>query len=646
MKRTAGQIRAVVRNVYPSIEGGRFPIKRVVGETVQVWADVFADGHDVICAALQYRHEGEKAWKEVRAEGWEADRWTATFKVEKQGTYLYRFIGWADYALYWREGLIKKADAGVDVRVELMEGLAFLKSLNTKANKTEKAFIERCTRAFKDVKEKSEAMALVKSSQLKDLLLKYPNRPFVANGQDFKVYVDREKAVFSTWYEFFPRSASKKEGVHGTFKDAAALLPRIAEFGFDTLYFPPIHPIGKVNRKGKNNTVEAKEGDVGSCWGIGSDEGGHDAIHPQLGTEADFKDLVVKAKKLGIEVAMDFALQVAPDHPWVQGHPDWFKQRPDGSIQYAENPPKKYQDIYPIYFESKDWKAMWDEFLRVLEYWISLGVNVFRVDNPHTKPFGFWEWIIGSVKENHPDVIFLSEAFTRPDVMQELTKAGFTQSYSYFTWRNNKADLIQYMNELTQGQVSETFRPNFWPNTPDINPWSLQNPDEHQYCTRYFLAATLSSNCGVYGPVYELMYHRSVPGREEYWDSEKFQIRHWAWEARNRVTETYIKVNQARRTQRALQRTNNIRFLDLPNDQLMAYLKTGDDGSHVLCVVSLDGHNTQAGQLRLHPSLIHKEYHESMELKDLMDGETYSWRGDSHFVQLTPSRPFHLFHIT
>jgi starch synthase (maltosyl-transferring) len=365
-----------------------------------------------------------------------------------------------------------------------------------------------------------------------------------------------------------------------------------------------------------------------------------------LGTVADFKSLVAKAKKMGIEVAMDFALQAAPDHPWVTSHPDWFKQRPDGSIQYAENPPKKYQDIYPIYFESKDWKAMWDEFHRILEYWIGLGVNVFRVDNPHTKPFGFWEWIIASVKKSHPDVLFLSEAFTRPEVMQELTRGGFTQSYSYFTWRNNKAELIQYMNELTSGHMSETFRPNFWPNTPDINPWSLQNPDEHQYRTRYFLAATLSSNCGVYGPVYELMDHRSVPGKEEYWDSEKFQIRHWNWETRNRITETYTKVNEARKTQRALQRTNNIQFLELPNDQLMAYLKTGDDGSHVLCVVSLDGYNTQAGQLKLHPSLVNKAYHETMQLTDLMDGAKYDWRGESHFVQLSPDRPFHLFQIS
>lgn len=645
MKKTKGQVRTVIRNIYPSISGGRYAIKRVVGDSIAVWADVFADGHDVVRAALQFKHTSAKQWSEVQAESLGADRWTASFIVKDQGEYEYRFIGWTDAGLYWQEGLQKKADAGLDVDLELREGLAFLNHINRKSTVQEKSWIKNCRSAINSKSKQEEAISLAKSEKLKALLHKYPYRPFIAESEVHKVYVDREKAVFSTWYELFPRSTSQSENQHGTLKDVVDQLPRIAEFGFDTLYLPPIHPIGKVNRKGKNNTTSSEPDDVGSCWGIGSDEGGHKDIHPQLGTVKDFKALVKKAESYGIEVAMDFALQAAPDHPWVKEHPDWFKQRPDGSIQYAENPPKKYQDIYPIYFETKDWKAMWEEFYSVLIQWIELGINIFRVDNPHTKPFGFWEWIIAEVKKDHPDVLFLSEAFTRPSVMQELGQLGFTQSYTYFTWRNSKHELIEYLQELTSGIQSESFRPNFWPNTPDINPWSLQNPDVHQYMIRYFLAGTLSSNCGVYGPVYELMDHKAVAGKEEYWDSEKFQIRNWNWEDRNKVTEVYSRVNRARKEITALQRTNNITFLEIQNDLILAYLKKHPDGSKVLCVVSLDGNNTQAGQIALHPSVLEKDYHEAIHLSDLMNDEEFTWYGDSHFVQLSPEKPFHLFKI-
>lgn len=647
MKSINGQARAVVRDMYPFIDGGAYSIKRVVDEEVKAWCDVFADGHDTVQAALQFRHESAKTWSETRAFPIGSDRWEASFKVEKQGSYAYQFIGWVDYALNWQEGIIKKIAHGIQVKSELLEGISYLETLKEAAPRKEHSFIEECVTCFGEDAHYERATLLAGSSRLKRLFEKYPNRPFVTkSAQQGAVYVDREKAAFSTWYEFFPRSSSSKPGVHGTFKDCIKLLPRVAELGFDTLYFPPVHPIGEVNRKGKNNTTEAKDGDVGSCWGIGSKDGGHMDVHPELGTLEDFKKLVKTAKKLNIEVAMDFALQAAPDHPWVKEHPSWFKHRPDGTIQYAENPPKKYQDIYPIYFESEDWKEMWKSFLEILLFWIEQGIHVFRVDNPHTKPFQFWEWIIAEVKKKHPDVLFLAEAFSRPSVMQELAKLGFTQSYTYYTWRNSKAEIIEYMNELTQGPTSETFRPNFWPNTPDILPFALQNPSESTYITRYFMAATLSGNCGVYGPVYELMQHHALSGKEEYLDSEKFEFSHWDWSVRNAVTDCFQRVNLARRKYKALQRTNNLSFVDVSNENLLAYLKTGSDGSQVLCVVNLDPVNQQAGQLHFHPSLVGKRFDDSLKLTDLMTDAEYEWRGDSHFVQLSPDAPCHLFVIT
>jgi starch synthase (maltosyl-transferring) len=645
MNQLSGQNRTVVRDVYPTIDEGRYAIKRVVGEEVNVWADVFADGHDSVMAAVQFKHQSERRWKEVPATSIGEDRWHAKFTVDKLGEYSYRVLGWVDYALYWQYGLAKKADAGVNVSVELQEGLEYIQYLKTQCNKSEEKWLTKVNDAFVDETRRNEAIQQARSDKMSALLAKYPYRPFISTSTAYRITVEREKAVFSTWYEFFPRSSSTKKGKHGTFKDCIELLPRVAEFGFDTLYFPPVHPIGYINRKGKNNNTTALEGDVGSCWGIGSLEGGHTDIHPDLGTLADFKKLIKEAEKLGIEIAMDYALQATPDHPWVKQHPDWFKQRPDGSIQYAENPPKKYQDIYPIYFETADWKNMWGEFRAILLFWIKQGIRVFRVDNPHTKPYGFWEWVIAEVRKQHPDIVFLSEAFSRPKVMHELAKAGFSQSYTYFTWRNTKQELMEYMNQLTQGPMSESFRPNFWPNTPDILPYALQNQTEHIYLIRYFLAATLSSNCGVYGPVYELMQNAALPGKEEYKDSEKFQVSQWNWDERNAITHLYTVVNNARKTYKALQRTNNITFCDIANDQLLAYLKKGTDGSTILCVVNLDGQYPQAGQLRLHPDQLDKQYHEAINLKDLITGKTYTWHGDSHFVQLYPTNPIHLFVI-
>ncbi|MCK5402063.1 MAG: alpha-1,4-glucan--maltose-1-phosphate maltosyltransferase, partial [Flavobacteriaceae bacterium] len=517
------QKRVVIDYISPQINAGEFSIKRVVNEIVLVTAHVLVDGHDVIAASVLCKHEKVKKWKEVRMQHLTNDEWSASFTVKKRGFYTYKVEGWVDYALNWQHGISRKIEDDQEVSSEILEGVEYIKAISKKATATEKKYLKHIQDIFSDKEKYNESVAEAISDKLHRLFIKYPEKYLVNSSQEFKVYVDRLKARFSTWYEFFPRSASKKEGVHGTFKDCEKLLPRVSQMGFDTLYFPPVHPIGEVNRKGKNNSTTALKGDVGSAWGIGSKYGGHKDIHPELGNIDDFKSLVNKAKTLGIEVAIDYALQAAPDHPWVKDHPQWFKWRPDGTVQYAENPPKKYQDILPIYWESKDYKNLWNECLDILLFWVDCGINIFRVDNPHTKPFYFWNWIISEVKKKHPDVLFLAEAFTRPKVMQQLAKQGYTQSYTYFTWRNSKHEFIEYMEELTKTDQREYMRPNFWPNTPDINPFHLQGANESKYIQRYALAATLSSNIGIYGPVFEHMISDALPGKEEYLNSEKFQ---------------------------------------------------------------------------------------------------------------------------
>jgi starch synthase (maltosyl-transferring) len=460
-----------------------------------------------------------------------------------------------------------------------------------------------------------------------------------------KVYVDRKKALFSTWYEFFPRSASPEEGKHGTFKDCESLLPRVASMGFDTLYFPPIHPIGEVNRKGKNNATSASVGDVGSPWGIGSQYGGHKSTNPELGSIEDFKSLVKKAKELGIEVAMDYALQVAPDHPYVKEFPQWFKWRPDGTVQYAENPPKKYQDILPIHYETGDWKNLWKELLAIALFWIEeCDVKIYRVDNPHTKPFFFWGWLIGEIKKKHPDVLFLAEAFTRPKIMNELAKQGFSQSYTYFTWRNSKKELIEYVEELTQSEQKEFYRPNFWPNTPDINPFALQDGNESTHLQKYFLAATLSSSCGIYGPVFEYMHSTPLAaGKEEYLNSEKYEFVKWDWDKQNKITTLITRINTIRKEQDSLQQTNNIEFCDTNNDQIIGYYKFDDNKENeTLLFSSLNSYPMNQAMVKLPMSLIHKL---PLHIHDLITGNNYIWENEWNFVELKSDLPFHLFKI-
>ena len=638
------QRRVVIDYVYPKINDGNFYIKRVVNEIVSVNAHVLVDGHDVIAASVLYKHEKEKHWHEARMHHVVNDEWNASFTVTKQGYYTYKVQGWVDYALNWQHGIKRKIDDNQHVKSELLEGVQFVKEVIDNHPSCDKAYLEHLHHIFGNEPSYDEAIKEACSDKLHDIFVKYPQKKLVNTSKDYLVYVDRLKARFSTWYEFFPRSAAEQEGQHGTFKDCERLLPRIAKMGFDTLYFPPIHPIGEVNRKGKNNTPTAQQGDVGSTWGIGSRLGGHKTIHPQLGSLDDFKTLIQKAKEAGIEIAMDYALQAAPDHPWVKEHPQWFKWRPDGTVQYAENPPKKYQDILPIYWETTDYKNLWEECLSILLYWIDCGINVFRVDNPHTKPYYFWNWVITQVKAKHPDVLFLAEAFTKPKVMQQLGKQGYTQSYTYFTWRNTKQELIEYVEELTQTEQREYMRPNFWPNTPDINPFHLQGANESKYIQRYVLAATLSSNIGIYGPVFEYMIDQAIPGKEEYLNSEKFQICHYDWNKENKLTLLISKINQIRHQHEALQQTNNIKFCHIENNNLLAFYKWNDSKTNeLLIIINLDPYYSQQGSVQMPLNDLNVNQGHQIQMEDLVTGSVYNWYNEWNFVELHPTLPFHIF---
>ena len=642
------QQRVLLTNIQPQIEGGSYAVKRIVGQELTVTADVLCDGHDVIQASVRYKHQSKRSWSEVRMTALENDQMTATFTVEQQGNYSYRVEGWVDESLNWLHGIEKKIAANVFVKSELLEGAVYLSNL-LKANKVNDAAAwEQLVKLMEDESSYQAAIEAVLDPKLKALFIAYPTKFLKASSEEYPLYVDRKKALFSTWYEFFPRSASPHPGKHGTFKDCENLLPRVARMGFDTLYFPPVHPIGEINRKGKNNATDAALGDVGSPWGIGSIHGGHKDLHPELGSLDEFKSLVNKADEMGIEIAMDFALQAAPDHPWVKEHPDWFKWRPDGSIQYAENPPKKYQDILPIYFETPDWKNLWKELLSCALYWVEeVGIKIFRVDNPHTKPFRFWHWLIHEVKKKHPDVLFLAEAFTRPKIMDQLAKEGFTQGYSYFTWRFNKFELTDYMEQLTKGPQKEFYRPNFWPNTPDINPFHLQGANEAMHLSRYFMAATMSSNVGVYGPVYEFMDSEAVPGKEEYHNSEKYEFRHWDWERENKIIVIMRKINEARKAFPSLQQTNTIEFCEVQNDNIIAYVKHDDlKRCYTLMIVSLDAYYSQEGTVKLPLHQLGLEHQDAFLVEDVITGNQYQWHSQWNFVALHPTLPFHLFKIS
>ncbi|PYY12504.1 MAG: alpha-1,4-glucan--maltose-1-phosphate maltosyltransferase, partial [Acidobacteria bacterium] len=493
----------------------------------------------------------------------------------------------------------------------------------------------------------SQAIEKASSAELKSSMIRYADRRRATTySRELAVVVDREKARFSAWYEMFPRSCSSQPERHGTFLDCMKRLDYVAEMGFDVLYLPPIHPIGRVNRKGKNNVEQAAPDDLGSPWAIGAQEGGHKAIHAQLGTLEDFKRLLSRAKQLGLEMALDLAYQCAPDHPYVEEHKEWFHIRPDGTVQYAENPPKKYQDIYPLDFETEETQALWEELRSIVLYWIEQGVRIFRVDNPHTKPFEFWEWLITDIKGRHPDILFLAEAFTRPKVMYELAKLGFTQSYTYFAWRNTKWELTEYFKELTQTDVRDYFRPNLWPNTPDILTDFLQHGGRAAFVIRLALAATLGANYGIYGPAFELCENRAVrPGSEEYLDSEKYQIRSWNLDRPDSLAKLITKINHIRRDNLALQSDWSLRFHQADNDQIIIYSKMTEDLLNIIVVVvNLDPYHTQSAWVDLSLDMLHLDQRAPYQMHDLLTDARYVWRGPRNYVELSPQRlPAHIF---
>lgn len=637
-----GQARVIIENVRPQVDGGLYPAKFTVGDFVKVSADIFGDGHDHIRAQVLFKRESSESWSTLELKPQSNDNWAASFQVCEKGFYFFTIRAWIDHFETWHDGFVKKAQAGVDVHVELMEGAALLR----KIGKGDPHF-QSVADTLTDRRKYSEAMEKVLSAAFSNIVHEHPLIDHeTLFEKELKLIVESKKADFSSWYELFPRSASL-EGKHGTFKDVIKLLPRVSSMGFDVLYLPPIHPIGKVNRKGKNNNVKAEDGEPGSPWAIGSEEGGHKSIHPDLGSLADFKKLIAEAKKLNIDIAMDIAFQCAPDHPYVKEHPQWFRQRPDGSIQYAENPPKKYQDIYPFNFESEDWKQLWEELRSVFEFWIEKGVKIFRVDNPHTKPIRFWQWLIADVNRKHEDIIFLSEAFTRPRIMASLAKAGFTQSYTYFTWRVTKEEITEYLNELAHTPSRYYFRPNFWPNTPDILPFHLQHQGENIFILRLALAATLSSSYGIYGPAYEFYDNQPIPGREEYLNSEKYEVKKHDWKKTNRMTDIITLLNRARRNHPALQSTWNIQFCTVHEPNLIAYLKATDDLSDVfLIILNLDPNQRHSGFVQLPKERLKLGDRVNIKLHDLITDEHYTWIQEWNYVELDPFKmPFHLFKV-
>ncbi|HWZ51577.1 MAG TPA: alpha-1,4-glucan--maltose-1-phosphate maltosyltransferase [Granulicella sp.] len=712
MKPAEGRKRVVLEAVQPQVDCGRYAVRRFLGDRVTVSAAVFGDGHDHVAGRLLYRSEEEGGWRvaPLVAEG--NDMWSAGFTVDKLGVWGYAVEGWVDHLGTWRADLIKRLEAqtgceaqpaaaaaqtsaadrqfcdpsepgdriaqsnsfgadpirvSADIPLALRTGVRLLRDVARRATGADAIALESAARSLEELLEQSatgddrnavadgargyDTAKDVVSAEICELANRYPDLSLATRSDDFHLWVDRERARFSTWYELFPRSASTEAGRHGTFAAVEERLTAIAAMGFDVLYLPPVSPIGEAFRKGPNNNVVAQPGDVGSPWAVGSSEGGHTAIHRALGTLAEFEHLVAAARGHGMEIALDIAFQCSPDHPWVREHPSWFTIRPDGSIQYAENPPKKYQDIYPLNFESPDWSELWENLYEVFAYWIGHGVHIFRVDNPHTKALPFWEWCLGEIHRHHPEVIFLAEAFTRPHVMYALAKAGFTQSYTYFTWRTEKAEIQQYFEEITQPPVSDFFTPNLWPNTPDILHASLQTGGRPAFMQRLILAATLGANYGIYGPAFELGENMPMrPGSEEYLNSEKYEVRHWDLRAAHSIAPLISRVNRIRRENIALQSDRSLRFHAVDNPQVLCYSKRVPNGARdntILVAINLDPHNEQAGWIDLDLKVLGIEHDESFDVEDLLTGAHYRWHDRSNYVALRPDvMPAHIFRVT
>jgi starch synthase (maltosyl-transferring) len=652
MKPIEGRKRVVIEEIQPQVDNGRYPAKRILGDSVTVTAAIFGDGHDHLAARLLYRHGTSEDWKSTPLIALTNDLWSASFTVDALGTWTYTIEAWVDHFDTWCADLKKRlsaqSTAAQDIPLALRTGAILLQQIAQRAKGSDS---KRLTDTAADLIRLADSNLAQYDYPLTDEVLElasqYPDLTLATRyRQELPLWVDRERARYSTWYELFPRSASPDPSRHGTFADVQALLPSIAEMGFDVLYMPPIHPIGTAFRTGRNNNVVCTKDDPGSPWAIGSKEGGHKSIHAELGTLRDFDSLVAAAHEHKMELALDIAFQCSPDHPWVAEHPDWFIIRPDGSIQYAENPPKKYQDIYPLNFESPDWRGLWEGLRDVFTYWIRRGIRIFRVDNPHTKALPFWEWCIAETHKKYPDVIFLAEAFTRPHVMYSLAKAGFSQSYTYFTWRNTKDELEEYFQEISKPPVTDFFHPNLWPNTPDILHAALQTGGRPAFMQRVILAATLGANYGIYGPAYELGENLPAkPGSEEYLDSEKYEIRHWDRSSSNSLAPLITRLNQIRRDNIALHSDNSLHFHHVDNPNIICYSKSSN-GNQILVAVNLDPHQEQAGWIDLDLKQLAIPHNENFEIEDLLTGTRYQWHDRSNYVALRPDvMPAHIFRL-
>jgi len=632
-----GRKRVIIEKISPEIDAGRYPVKRVPGEKMGIRANVISDGHDIMTVMLLYRHESMKDWNQKELTLLYNDEWISDFTVHKKGTYFYTVNAWIDSFKTWRAGINKKIKAGVDISVDLEIGVNILEQAAARATDMDAQDLKNAAESLRE--KKPDFVRIYEEDFLEKIVSKYPDPELVSSyGSELKVLVEREKALFSSWYEMFPRSCSGTLLKHGTFKDCESCLPEIKEMGFDVIYFPPIHPIGEVNRKGRNNALIAGPGDFGSPWAVGSKYGGHKSVNPLLGTMEEFEYLVKRADMFGIEIALDIAFNCAPDHPYLTEHPAWFNWKPDGSVQYAENPPKVYEDIAPFFFECEDWIDLWEELKSVFVFWINKGVRIFRVDNPHTKPFFFWEWVTGEIKKDYPDVIFLAEAFTRPKMMYHLAKAGFTQSYTYFTWRNTKQELEEYLTELTRTELREFFFPNFWPNTPDILHEYLQHGGRPAHLIRLVLAATLSSNYGIYGGAFITCQMEAFPGKEEYNSNEKYEVKNWDLDAPGNIKHEVTLINKIRRENPALHTPWSLNIRPTDNKEIMFYIKTTDDfSSIVMTVVNLDPHNKQAGYVSVPLDLPGLVQDSGYEVEDLITGNVYVWKGEWNYVELDPA---------
>jgi len=645
-----GRLRVLIEAVSPEIDAGAYPVKRVIGDLFTVSADLVADGHDVLGGALLHRRPGESEWRSTALREIVNDRWHADILLDEIGLWHYTVEGWVDHPATWRKHLAAKFAAGAfaDLPLELQIGAEQIAAAARRASGAGASQLHQLAAALRDESipvDTRVVMAL--ADDVGEVLAESPDRALASRyGRTLAVVVDRVRARFSSWYEMFPRSCGAP-GKHGSFRDAEERLSYVADLGFDVLYLPPISPIGSSFRKGKNNTLTPAPDDVGSPWAVGSPDGGHTAIHAELGTAADFRRFVRAAADRGLELALDIAFQCSPDHPWVDEHPDWFKRRPDGTIQYAENPPKKYQDIYPLDFESTDWWNLWQALKGVFLHWIGQGVKIFRVDNPHTKALRFWGWCIGEIRAAHPDVIFLAEAFTRPKLMYALAKLGFTQSYTYFTWRESAWDLRTYLEELASPPVVEFFRPNFWPNTPDILPDHLIGAGHGAFALRLVLAATLSSSYGIYGPAYELMDNRLRPGSGEYLDNEKYEIKTWEISRPDSLRPLIRRVNKIRRENPALHDNRSLRFHPADNPFLLCYSKRTEDRTNVILVaVNVDPVYRQGGHIDLDLGELGLAGGASFHVRDLIGNGRFLWHGSRNYVELDPSSvPAHVFVI-